>query len=771
MKMTPEQAKRLFYLFGVLREETITGPEISELNAILETQPEARAYYIDYVYLCTDLYNLQAAISHNNVFWDIVQESQCVSGSKNLDESSFLLEAMKLMGEEEKKAQVLAIPQKKEIIPEKSLADRLEKPRKINKVSLYTAIWTTAALVMMVIYAHLNSQPSQEVATLSDSINAEWNSGLSLSKGVRVTTEAHPVKLQKGIIELISDEDVRILIEGPAEFRFTSPSQMILNYGRVYSSVSQAGRGFTVQTPLSKVIDLGTEFGVLADMRGGTELHVFKGKTVFIGQTQKNGSEVLNANTGQALRLDRLGEDVKTIALDENVFVRTIDSTSQVVWRGQKSLDLADMVGGGAGTGTGMRNMAIPWDGQKLVRMSEIPAVGSTSKSYVPVDFTPFIDGIFIPSSKGEAVRISSKIEDLKLDEFLRQDTNGVITLMMIKESSDDISTYWFLSKEGAAGDRAKMPFLYFPKGSNGQPVTVTTADGQGADTYISNDARDKANRRFGITSSLHCRYFKDTRFRMICLRFDISQVKDLSGAVLNLALGSGNRDRTLNVYGLKDGPADFWDENTIDYATTPGLKTAPAGAYAFDENAYTKLGTFIAADTRKTAQPIKVTSDGLFKWTAPQLLDQSAYAITNADSFPDSLSPDKRVPLRLGNKLCGGQDNPSILMHANAGITFNLDAIRKAYGSLKSFTAFCGLSPSALRETDTGGAIASFYVLLDGQEVFSAEDLTAADSPQTINLGLTGQQHYLTLITTQGEDGSIDNDLCLFARPSINIE
>ena len=112
---------------------------------------------------------------------------------------------------------------------------------------------------------------------------------------------------------------------------------------------------------------------------------------------------------------------------------------------------------------------------------------------------------------------------------------------------------------------------------------------------------------------------------------------------------------------------------------------------------------------------------------------------------------------------------NQSILMHANAGITFDLAAFRQTYGPLISFTALCGLSPSD--RSETGNHNASFYVLLDGKEVLSFKNLMPQDDPKEIHVDLPSQNRYLTLITTQGSDGTIDNDLCVFMKPRIHIE
>jgi hypothetical protein len=395
--MSPEQTKRMLYLFGTLREEIITAEEMSELNELLEKQPEARDCYIDYAFLCTDLCNLQAATSHNSMFWNVLQED----GLPQCGESSVLFETMKLLGEDEKKAQTVVIPPREEQLREQEETGAEPAPRKINKVSLYTAFLAMAALVMMFVYVYLNPRTSVEVATIADSIGADWTAG-PLTKGVRVATESQPIKLNQGVVELITDEHVRVIIESPAEFRFTSPSQMILNYGRLYSSVSQDGRGFTVQTSSSKIIDLGTEFGVLTDTQGATELHVFKGKTVFIGETQNNGRKVLDAITGQALRLERSSEEVRSIALNDEAFVRSIDSRANLLWRGQKQINLADIVGKGDGFGTGKPDIGIDPKTGKFDYTTTLSR--KVENSYNSVKDCVFIDGIFVPNGQSRQV-------------------------------------------------------------------------------------------------------------------------------------------------------------------------------------------------------------------------------------------------------------------------------------------------------------------------------------------------------------------------------
>lgn len=754
--MTNNQNSKLDYLSWVIQKSldgTLNDEEIVLLRQNLLSDAQLRRYYIDCMMVHGSLFLIsdeisaetieQGAAAINKDLLDLAEYEKTAPGARFLPETA-----------------------PKELI-QKVVYPPREK-RKISRFSIFFLVMNAAAVLFLVLFLkYAPSRGGMEAATLTDSLNAEWAEAQSpMRPGTRLNTSNTPLILERGVVQLRYDTNARVVIEGPAEFRILADDRIGLTYGKMYGTVPNEAVGFSVYTPYAKIIDMGTEFGVQAETNGSAELHVIKGKVqLFAGVNQASQSSRMLTER-QAVRYDAETGRTETVAVRTEDFVRSINSASNVAWRGQKHLDLADIVGGGNGTGTGLPNRAILWNGQELVQADRLTPAASAAQSFVPVRFNPFIDGIFVPASRTQAVSLASTPAELNLDDFIKQDTNGLITLMVLRQSSDSASIYWFCSKEGAAGDRAKMPSLSFP--NNGQPIVLTTADGRGADTSVVNDVRNQSDRRFGASSFLPCRYIKDERLRIVYLRFDISRLQgDLSGAVLSLCLDSGNRRRTLEVYGLADGPADFWDEEILDYTAAPGLKPAPWGNYDIDEDQCVHLGSFRVIDNRGTAQPISVCSDSSLKWNAPEsITGQTAYAVAAADGLQSPSGG--RITLQLGNQRCS-RDNPAILMHANAGLTFDLEALRKAYGPLKSFRAFCGLS--VLPETVSDSPTASFYVLLDGKEVFSSADISPEDDPKGIDVDLRGTCRFLTLIAAQGSDGSIDNDFCLFLNPIINLE
>lgn len=111
---------------------------------------------------------------------------------------------------------------------------------------------------------------------------------------------------------------------------------------------------------------------------------------------------------------------------------------------------------------------------------------------------------------------------------------------------------------------------------------------------------------------------------------------------------------------------------------------------------------------------------------------------------------------------------NPSLFMHANSGITFDLDNIRQANSSLRisDFTAFCGIVDKA---KDGIGAepLVDFIVLLDGDEKYRKNGVKAGDGADAINIKIENHNRFLTLMVTDGGNGHT-YDWGLFARPML---
>lgn len=107
------------------------------------------------------------------------------------------------------------------------------------------------------------------VNVVSSQSQAAFRNGDSIHRG--------EIDLQSGFLELEFYQGARIKIAGPAKLDVINDERIRLHYGKVMTDVPKVAIGFTIETPNSDVVDLGTEIGVYVDHQGKSQVHVFDG--------------------------------------------------------------------------------------------------------------------------------------------------------------------------------------------------------------------------------------------------------------------------------------------------------------------------------------------------------------------------------------------------------------------------------------------------------------------------------------------------------------
>lgn len=101
--------------------------------------------------------------------------------------------------------------------------------------------------------------------------------GRALAVGYEVR-QGDRVELASGRIELTFETGARARFQGPANFTLAQANLAHLDRGIMTASVPPRAIGFTVMTPTMRVVDLGTEFGLVVDDQFASEVHVFLGE-------------------------------------------------------------------------------------------------------------------------------------------------------------------------------------------------------------------------------------------------------------------------------------------------------------------------------------------------------------------------------------------------------------------------------------------------------------------------------------------------------------
>lgn len=131
-----------------------------------------------------------------------------------------------------------------------------------------------------------DSESQSQFVTLTKIQNPVWERNGTV--GDRLGDEI--VRLFAGSVELTFDKGAVVSVDGPVEFRPLSTGQLELRRGRILASVPRKAIGFTVSTPTSNVVDLGTEFEVAVNDTGESDVQVLKGE-VEVASINPNGEE------------------------------------------------------------------------------------------------------------------------------------------------------------------------------------------------------------------------------------------------------------------------------------------------------------------------------------------------------------------------------------------------------------------------------------------------------------------------------------------------
>lgn len=159
-------------------------------------------------------------------------------------------------------------------LPQNSLpADHLDRPRR--RVSVW---WlAAAAAVLLIAWGGFPSRfgLNRPIATLEQSEHCRWTSStLPTATGSRL--QSGSMSLVEGVARIRFRSGATVDLEGPAQLQLVTPMRCRLISGSLTADVPPSAQGFVVDTPSGRVVDFGTQFGVTTDGQA-SDVQVFEG--------------------------------------------------------------------------------------------------------------------------------------------------------------------------------------------------------------------------------------------------------------------------------------------------------------------------------------------------------------------------------------------------------------------------------------------------------------------------------------------------------------
>ena len=168
-----------------------------------------------------------------------------------------------------------------------------------------------------------NQEAKSYAARIVKKIDCEWSTdrwSISTSDQLQVNEW---INLTSGLLTLEFKEGATVTLQGPVSASPTSGNSIHLEHGGLTAHVPESAHGFTVRTNKGEIVDLGTEFGVLASEDGSLETHVFEGEVItrIDSLTENRNPDGVSLKAGQS-QLVSLSGEIRSASADPAKFLR-----------------------------------------------------------------------------------------------------------------------------------------------------------------------------------------------------------------------------------------------------------------------------------------------------------------------------------------------------------------------------------------------------------------------------------------------------------------
>lgn len=207
-------------------EQSLSADQVARLEEILESEPEARRVYLDFLQ------------DHATLHWSRV-------------------------GADDDDAAVVDF--------------EMPGARRFPPLWQVFAAAAVVSLLALFLSQLQDAKTARAFATMAKTESARWESGsLPTAQGGRLGRGE--LELVRGLATIRFDSGAEVILEAPARLELVDAMNCTLHRGTAVAEVGEKAKGFTIATPRARVIDHGTRFALNVDpATGATQTQVFDG--------------------------------------------------------------------------------------------------------------------------------------------------------------------------------------------------------------------------------------------------------------------------------------------------------------------------------------------------------------------------------------------------------------------------------------------------------------------------------------------------------------
>jgi ferric-dicitrate binding protein FerR (iron transport regulator) len=299
--MSPDLQQELEHLLSALCDDALSDAEHRRLEQLLETDPECRRCYLEYMDVHACLF-VHPQFSSLNVPADtaaVLPMPGATSGT------------------------AACTPAPRRVL------------RPVLRYGIVAASAVAASILVQVLWLHPQTINHAErgktpaevglagsIATLIQAADCTWEGATA---GPRVGCRLQPgtLQLQTGQARILFDSGTELILEGPADLRLHSSTSATLALGKALLRADETASSLELQTPSAVLIELGTEYGVSVGA-DGEMLQVYEGEVQRMPRKPGEVAPPEYVKAGEARRARRGAFASQPIAFDAARFVRRV---------------------------------------------------------------------------------------------------------------------------------------------------------------------------------------------------------------------------------------------------------------------------------------------------------------------------------------------------------------------------------------------------------------------------------------------------------------
>ena len=167
--------------------------------------------------------------------------------------------------------------------------------------------------------------PNESVfAVLTHTVGVKWGEGTDGPPALGQTLDLSKLEVESGLAQLEFIRGSTVILEGPVSFEIKGSNEGSLQRGKLRANVPAVAKGFSVDLPHGRLVDLGTEFGLHVHDGGSTEIFVYKGRVRYDGSPNTDKAFSHEISSGEALFVDPYGHP-SWIEMPSEPFMGTAD--------------------------------------------------------------------------------------------------------------------------------------------------------------------------------------------------------------------------------------------------------------------------------------------------------------------------------------------------------------------------------------------------------------------------------------------------------------